>query len=230
MFFFDPLYLLFMIPGLALSLWASFKTKRTFNKYAQIQSSSGYTGARAAQIMLERQGITGVTIKPVAGDLTDHYNPADKSLALSERVYSGTSLSAIGVACHEAGHAIQHASSYAFLNFRSAVVPLVGISSNFSYFILIAGMFMASKSLILAGAVLFAVVTLFTIITLPVEWDASARAKKAMISANLLSPTEQVGASRVLNAAFMTYLAAAVSSILTLVYFLLRAGVFGNDD
>ena len=228
--FFDPIYFLFLAPGLALSLWASWLTKSTFNKYKEIPGSKGLTGAQAAQIMLERNNVHGLRIEVSQGFLSDHYNPATRSLHLSPDVYHGRSLSAIGVACHEAGHALQHAQSYALLGFRSLIVPAVGFSDNFSYIIIFAGMFMHSKTLMIAGCILFAVTTLFTIITLPVEWDASARAKVAMERAGLVSGPEAQHAGKVLNAAFLTYLAAAVSSILTLVYYLLRSGLLGGDD
>jgi uncharacterized protein len=231
MFGIDPVYCLFLIPGLLLSLFASWMTKSTFNKYSKVRGSKGLTGAEAARIMLERNGVYDCRIEPVSGFLTDHYDPRDKTLRLSEEVYSSRSLSAIGVACHEAGHALQHAMAYPFLTMRSTLVPLVGICSNLGYFIIIAGLvFIHSKELILVGCVLFAVSTLFTIITLPVEWDASARAKRAMLTAGLVSPQESVHSGKVLNAAFMTYLASAISSVLTLLYYLMKAGVIGGGN
>lgn len=225
---FDPWYFLFVGPGLILAFIASAMTRSTFAKYSRVHSGNGFTGAQAARKMLEGSGVFDCTIEPVSGMLTDHYDPRTKTLRLSSEVYSSTSLSAIGVACHEAGHALQHASGYAFLTMRSSLVPLVGISSKFSYLVIIGGILFHSKALLLIGCGLFALGTLFAIITLPVEWDASARAKIAMVTAGLVSPQESVHACKVLNAAFLTYLAGAVSAILTLLYHLWRLGLIGG--
>jgi len=228
---FDPMYWAFIIPGLLLSLFASWKTKSTFNKYSRIRGSKGLTGAQAAEAMLQRNGVHDCRIERVGGMLTDHYDPRNKTLRLSDEVYGSTSLSAIGVACHEAGHALQHANSYAFLTMRSKMVPLVGVCSNLGYIIIIASLFfMQNKTGVLIGCVLFATSTLFSIITLPVEWDASARAKRAMVTAGLLSPQETSHAGKVLNAAFLTYLASAISSIMVLLYYLWRSGLIGGNS
>lgn len=226
---FDPIYWLFILPGLGLSVLASWMTKSTFTKYSRVRGSKGLTGAEAARIMLERNGVHDCRIEPVSGMLTDHYDPRAKTLRLSSEVYGSTSLSAVGVACHEAGHALQHASSYPFLMMRSTLVPMVGLCSNLGYIIIIAGLiFLHSKPLLLVGCILFATSTLFTIVTLPVEWDASARAKKAMVTAGLVTPQESSHAGKVLNAAFLTYLASAITSILTLLYYLWRSGLIGG--
>ncbi len=231
MLFFDPVYLLFALPGLLLALAASFFTKSTFSKYSKVPSSSGYSGAQAAQRMLNYAGVNDVRIEMIGGFLSDHYDPSNKTLRLSPDVYDGDSLSSIGVACHEAGHAIQHAHAYAPLMLRSALVPITGISSSLSYFVIIAGMFMHSQGMILFGAILFSAAVLFSIVTLPVEWDASARAKKLMVRAGIVGSRESHDAGSVLNAAFMTYVASAVSSLLTLLYYLFRAGaLFGGGD
>jgi uncharacterized protein len=229
MFFFDPVYLLFAVPGLILAMAASFYTKSTFAKYSKIAASTSLTGAGAAQRMLNAEGIYDVKIELVDGFLSDHYDPRDKTLRLSTDVYTQNSLSSIGVACHEAGHAIQHAHSYGPLALRTTMVPATNICSSLSYIVIIAGFFL-SKELILIGAILFSVAVLFSIVTLPVEWDASARAKKMMVSAGIVSPDEAAMAGHVLNAAFLTYVAAAVSAILTLLYYLMRSGVFGNNE
>ncbi len=226
---FDPVYFLFIIPGLALSFIASYYTKSTFKKYQEFRGSKGLTGAQAAEEMLRRNGVYDCRIELTQGFLSDHYDPTCRTLRLSPDVYSGYSLSAIGVACHEAGHALQHAESYAFLKMRTAMVPLVGISSTFSYIVIAVGFFFHAKAFVGIGLILFAVAFAFSVVTLPVEWDASARAKKAMISAGLLAPREVDGASKVLNAAFLTYFAAAVSSLLVLLYYLLRFTQM-NDD
>jgi Zn-dependent membrane protease YugP len=230
MLFFDPMYLLFALPGLILAGFASFYTKSTFKKYSKIANSKGITGAEAAKRLLLNSGISDVSIEQVGGFLSDHYDPSSKTLRLSPDVYSSNSLSAIGVACHEAGHALQHANGYVWLNARSLLVPAVNVSSNFSYIVIMAGMFMHSQSLVLLGAILFSGAVVFSVVTLPVEWDASARAKELMVDADIVDRNEASSAGTVLNAAFLTYVASAVSSLLTLAYYLMRAGIFGNDD
>ena len=226
---FDPMYFVFLAPGLALSLYATWKTKSTFSKYSKIGSQKRMTGAQAA-LMLQRNGIDGVKIEPTNGWLSDHYDPRKKVLRLSNDVYSSHSLSAIGVACHEAGHAMQDANGYAMLNLRSALVPVTNFSSIFSYIVMIGGFLLQFRGLILVGVCLFSVGVVFTLVTLPVEWDASRRAKIAIDEVGMLSPEESRHASKVLNAAFLTYLAAAITSLLTLVYFLFRLGILGGDE
>ena len=221
-----PLFLISAIPALLLSLYASWVTRSTFNKYSKVVAKNGMTGAQSARLMLEKNGVYDCKIEPVSGFLSDHYDPRSKTLRLSEKVYSANSLSAIGVACHEAGHALQHANGYAFLSFRSALVPLVGFTSNLSYLVISLGFIF--RPFLLVGCAIFAISALFAIVTLPVEWDASARAKKAMLTAGLLSPEETHHAGKVLNAAFLTYLAGAISTILTLLEYLYRAGFFNR--
>ncbi len=228
--FFDPLYFVFLAPGLALSLYATFRTKSTFSKYSKVGSRSGLTGAQAAELMLRRQGVSGVRIERSSGWLSDHYDPSKKALRLSDDVYSSQSLSAIGVACHEAGHAIQDAHNYGMLSLRTALVPATNFSSTFAYILLIGGFLLQFAGLIFLGVCLLSVGVVFSLITLPVEWDASRRAKLAMDEAGMLSPEENRHTSKVLNAAFMTYLAAAVTSVLTLLYYLMQLGIFGGDE
>jgi hypothetical protein len=225
---FDPLYLLFALPGLLLSLWASFYVKSTFARYSRVASRRGLTGAEAARLMLEGAGVRGVAIERARGWLSDHYDPVSRSLRLSEAVYGSPSLAAIGVACHEAGHALQHASGFGMLGLRSAMVPATHIGSKLSYVFILIGFLMHNQRFILMGAILFSVAVLFSLVTLPVEWNASARAKEAMVRVGVVSVGEADAAGRVLNAAFMTYVAAAVSALLTLLYYLWRAGVFGG--
>ena len=227
---FDPLYLIILAPGLALSLYATFRTKSTFSKYSKVGSRSGLTGAQAAELMLKRHGVSGVRIERSGGWLSDHYDPSKKALRLSDDVYSSPSLSAIGVACHEAGHAMQDAQGYGMLSLRTALVPATNFSSTSAYIFLIGGFLLQFSGLIFLGVCLFSVGVVFSLITLPVEWDASRRAKVAMDEAGMLSPEENRHASKVLNAAFLTYLAAAVTSVLTLLYYLIRLGVFGGDE
>lgn len=226
--FFDPMYLLFILPGLALSMWASFRTKSAFEKYSRVPSARGLTGAQAAQILLDRAGLHDVSITRSHGFLSDHYNPLNKSLNLSEAVYGSSSVAAIGVATHEAGHAIQHAQKYAPLWLRSTLVPTANIGSSIGYLVMIGGLFLGMTNLVLAGAVLFSMVLLFQIVTLPVEFDASNRAKQLVLEYGIVSPSERQGVDRVLNAAALTYVAAAVSTLLTLLYFLMRAGLLGG--
>ena len=224
----DPLYLLFSVPALLLSMLASFFVKSTFNKYAKVTSSSGLTGAQAADLMLKASGVTNVKIEHVNGFLSDHYDPSVNTLRLSDAVYGSNSLSALGVACHEAGHALQKANNYAPMGLRTLLVLPANLGSKFSYVLILGGAAMQQPMLIKAGIILFTAAVAFSVVTLPVEWDASARAKKALVSAGILQPSEREHAGSVLNAAFMTYVAGAISSLGTLLYYLLRAGVIGG--
>jgi Zn-dependent membrane protease YugP len=226
--FFDPLYFIILAPGLLLSLWASFRVKSAFNKYSQVRSARGLSGAEAAAEMLRNAGITDVQIVPTSGMLSDHYNPLNKTLNLSEGVYSSRSIAAIGVATHEAGHAIQHASHYAPLWVRSALVPTANIGSGVGYIVMVLGLMFASANMVLAGALLFSAVLLFQIVTLPVEFNASNRAKQLVVEQGIIAAQEREGMDRVLNAAALTYVAAAISTLLTLLYFLLRSGLLGG--
>jgi uncharacterized protein len=228
MFFFDPMYMLFILPGLALSMWASFRTKRAFEKYSRIRSGSGLTGAQAARIMLDRAGLHDVKIQRTHGLLSDHYNPMTRSLSLSEAVYDTPSIAAIGVATHEAGHALQHAQKYAPLWLRSTLVPTANIGSGLGYLVMVIGLFMNATNLVLLGALIFSTVLLFQIVTLPVEFDASARAKELVVADGIITSNEREGVDKVLNAAALTYVAAVISTLLTLLYFLMRAGLLGG--
>jgi len=229
---FNMSYMLWvMLPGMVLSGLASMMVKRTFAKYEQVGTMSNMTGAEAARLMLERQGVTDCKIEPISGRLSDHYDPRDKTLRLSEPVYNARSISAIGVACHEAGHALQHATGYKFLQMRSKLVPVTNISSKMAMPVLMVGMLIMSLTpalgtpVVLIGVALFSAAVIFSVVTLPVEWDASARAKTAMVQANIVNSQEASGASNVLNAAFLTYLASAIASIMTLLYYLHRTGL-----
>ena len=234
--FFDLTYLWFILPALALSLWASFRVKSAFKKYSRVRAMSGLTGAQAARAMLDRAGLTEVTVTRSRGMLSDHYNPLNKTLALSEGVHDSASVAAIGVACHEAGHAIQHARGYKPLWLRSALVPTANIGSKLGYFVMFGGLILMSmgnfgfgKSAVMIGAVLFSAVLIFQIVTLPVEFDASARAKRLAVEQGIVIQAEREGMDRVLNAAALTYVAAVVSTLMTLLYFLLRAGLLGGS-
>ena len=225
---FDPLYLLFIAPGLALSLWASMRVKSTFNKYSKVRSMRGLTGAQAAQELLRGAGITDVTIVRSQGMLSDHYNPVNKTLALSDPVYDSDSVAAIGVATHEAGHAIQHARHYAPLWVRSALVPTANIGSSIGYMVMLFGLFLSSQNMVLVGAILFSAVLLFQVVTLPVEFNASNRAKALVVQHGIVTMDERRGVDAVLNAAALTYVAAAISTLMTLLYFLFRSGLLGG--
>ena len=216
-------YMLFIAPALILAGLATLYTKSTFSKYSRRRAASGMTGAQAASRLLREQGLHDVSIEPVRGFLSDHYDPTSKTLRLSPDVYGSTSLSAIGVACHEAGHALQHARGYAPLGLRTALVPLAGFGSNAAYFLAFMGWMLHAAALFKLAAIVFTAVVAFSLITLPVEWDASARAKRLMVSSGIVSPREQEGAGSVLNAAFLTYVASALTAILSLIYFLLQS-------
>ncbi|HEX9940722.1 MAG TPA: zinc metallopeptidase [Thermoanaerobaculia bacterium] len=220
---FNSTYFVFILPALALSLWASWRTQAAFKKYSRVRTVRGLTGAQAAQEMLRSGGIFDVQVVPTRGFLSDHYNPANKTLALSEAVYASNSVAAVGVACHEAGHALQHARDYKPLYLRSALVPTAGIGSSAGYIVMIAGLLFQSANLIYFGALLFSAVLLFQIVTLPVEFDASARAKRLAVENGIVLPQEREGMDKVLNAAAMTYVAAVVSTLMTLLYYLLQA-------
>jgi Zn-dependent membrane protease YugP len=226
--FFDPMYLLFIAPALALSLWASFRTKAAFKKYSKVRTARGLTGAQAARAMLDGAGIHDVQIQAARGMLTDHYNPVNKTLNLSEGVYASNSIAAVGIACHEAGHAIQHAEHYGPLWLRSTLVPTANIGSSVGYMVMLFGLIFHAANMVLFGAILFSAVLLFQIVTLPVEFDASNRAKRLALNNGLVLEQERVGMDRVLNAAALTYVAAAVSTLMTLLYFLMRSGLLGG--
>jgi len=220
---FDPMYLVFMIPGFLLSLWAQLKVKGAFKKYSQIASSSGMTGAQIARTILDSNGVTGVRIELANGMLSDHYDPANRVLRLSEPVFHGRSVAAAGIAAHEVGHAIQHKMAYSPLVLRQTLAPLAMIGSNVSWLLLLGGVFLQWSGLMWAGVGLFSLAVLFTLVTLPVEFDASRRARELLPQLGLVSGSDRDGVSAVLSAAAMTYVAAAATAILQLVYFILRA-------
>ncbi len=230
MFFIDPLWLLVSLPGLALSLWASYRVKSTFKRYSQVPSMSGMSGAEAARELLRRKGITDVRVEPVQGFLSDHYDPAARTLGLSPDVFHGRSLAALGVAAHEAGHAIQDASGYAPLKLRSLVVKPAAIGSNLGVIIASLGLFTQVGGMVWIGIALFSAFVAFTLVTLPVEFNASSRAVAALRQTGVISGREAEGASAVLRAAALTYVAAAVTAILQLLYLLWRAGFLGGSS
>jgi Zn-dependent membrane protease YugP len=234
--YFDPMYWLVIGIGLVLSLWAQFRVKSSFATYSRVPSRSGMTGADVARRILDANRITGVTIEPIRGQMTDHYDPRTRTLRLSEPVYGSHSIAAAGVAAHEVGHAIQHADGYAPLKFRSAWVPVANLGGGLSMFVIMGALAMGGvatatgRSLATLGVLMFATTTVFTLVTLPVEFDASRRALKTLEAGGLMPREELTGARRVLSAAALTYLAAFVSSLLTLLYWMFRLGVVGGRD
>lgn len=222
MFLFDPLYLAIVAPTLLLAVWASWRVKSIFTRYSNVGLRSGMTGAQAAAAVA-RSGGADVTIERHQGFLSDHYDPRTKTLRLSPEVYDGRSISSVAVGAHEAGHAIQDSHGYAWLGFRSHMVPMTQIGSNLWIYVFFAGLIFRYPPLINLGILLFGLVVVFQLVTLPVELDATKRAKLVLASSGIVStPEEALGVNRVLGAAAMTYVAAALSSIATLVYLLMR--------
>ena len=222
--FFDPLYFLLLAPALALSLWAQWKVKHNYSKYSQVPSSTGLTGAQVARTILANNGLHNVRIEEVGGFLSDHYDPASKVLRLSPAVYAGRSIASAGIAAHECGHALQHAAAYGPLALRQTLAPAAIWGSNLSWIFIMVGLLVHSlSSLAWVGIGLFSVAVLFSLVTLPVEFDASRRAKAVLPNLGLVSSSDRDGVAAVLNSAAMTYVAAAATAILQLVYFILRA-------
>lgn len=222
--FFDPRYLLFMIPGLIFMLWAQSKVKGNYQKYSKVRNTANVTGAQAARAVLDANGLQNVAIEPIQGELTDHYDPRTRVLRLSQGVYGVPSIAAIGIAAHEAGHAIQHAKAYTPLKVRTAIVPAVSIGSNLGFGVLFLGVILQNPTVAWVGVGLFALATVFALITLPVEFDASNRAKAALVQVGLVDGgvgggEESKGVANVLNAAAWTYVAGFAASLLTLLYY-----------
>jgi Zn-dependent membrane protease YugP len=230
MFGIDPLYWMMMAPVLLLSLYASIKVKSTFNKYSKVTTGRGLTGAEIARQILRNNGLGNIDVVETDGFLSDHYDPIKKIVRLSREVFNSKSVASIGVAAHETGHAIQHAKAYRPLMLRNAIAPTASIGSNLSWIIIMAGFFFGALGIVKLGIVLFSIVVVFQLITLPVEFNASAKAKEILYSQGILNSNELAGVSKVLSAAALTYVAAAASSIMTLLYFLIRAGFLGNRD
>lgn len=234
---FDLMYLVFVGPFLLLSFWASYRVKSTFNKWRAYENSRRYTGADVARAILNASGCADVKVEHIAGSLSDHYDPTSRTLRLSDDTFASTSVAAAGVAAHEAGHAIQHKVSYPFLNFRSAIVPLASFGSRISWTLIMIGfllMFFVQSSLgyyaAWAGVLLFSTVVVFQLITVPVEINASTRAKQILKEMQFVGPRESEAVNQVLNAAAWTYVAAALTGVAQLLYFLFRLGAFGSSD
>lgn len=227
MLMFDPMYFVFIGPALLLALVAQVWIK---SAYASAQRMPApLSGAAAARHVLDSAGLTGVDIEQIPGHLSDHYDPREKVLRLSGEVYSSRSLAAVGIAAHEAGHAIQDAHQYLPLVVRNMAVPAATFGGNFSFLMLIGGVLLGMKPLILVGIALFAAVVFFQVVNLPVEFDASARAKAQLVALGIVDPQEMTYVNRVLNAAALTYVAATLQAILTLLYYILRFSG-GSDD
>jgi Zn-dependent membrane protease YugP len=222
-------YLIFILPAFLLSLYAQFKVKSTFNHYSQVRSVRGYSGADVANTLLQRNGMGGkIRIQAIAGSLSDNYDPRSYTLNLSETVYGNNSIAAIGVAAHEVGHAIQHNQKYGPLELRHALVPVTNLASSASFPIIFIGMLMNSLNLLLLGIILFSAVVAFQLVTLPVEFNASRRAVLQLSEAGLISNDEVPMVKKVLGAAALTYLAATLSAIANLLYYVMI--FMGNSD
>lgn len=223
MFYFDPAYLVFALPPMLLALWAQFRVKSAFSRYSQVRTQSGVTGAQAAMQLLRRGGLGNVSVEMTHGMLSDHYDPQSKVLRLSEDVFNLPSIASVGVAAHEAGHAMQDKNNYFPLAIRSAMVPAVSLGSWLGPLLFMAGLFLhgvLGSSLAWAGLILFGGTALFALVTLPVEFDASRRAKELLVSQGIVSQREMEGVNAVLDAAALTYVAAAAQAIMQVLYYL----------
>lgn len=228
--YFDPLYMIILGVGFALSAGASFWTKSAVRRWSQVPTSRGMTGAQVAAAILRAEGISDVTIEQVGGFLSDHYDPRSKTLRLSPDIYGGRSVSSAGIAAHEVGHALQHAQGYLPMRMRQAMVPVANVGTNLGIWLVIIGVMIGATGLSAVGVALFAGFVLFTVVTLPVEFDASLRARRVLEQHQLLGGEELTGVRKVLTAAAATYLAAAVSATLQLLYWLMRSGLLGGRD
>jgi Zn-dependent membrane protease YugP len=228
-FFAQNLYWVALIPIFILSLAAQIQVSGNFRRYSAVRNRRSLTGAQAAAAVLQAHGVRDVAIRPCGGSLTDHYDPRDNTIYLSENVYGSPTIAAVGVAAHEAGHAVQYAEGYGPVRVRTAIIPASQIGSKFSFILLLAGMFLYSQALFFAGIVLFSLTTLFQLVTLPVEFNASHRALETIEGAQLLDDDEIGGARSVLRAAAMTYVAALLMSVLQLLRFALIFMGRGGD-
>ena len=226
MFFLDPMYFLFMIPPILFMLYAQHKVSSTYKKYSRVASERRVTGAQAAYTLLRAHRLNEVKVEATKGRLTDHYDPRHKVVRLSEGVHSSPSVAALGIVAHEVGHAVQHNVGYAPMRIRSALVPAASLGSNLGYIFIILGFILYAFSRVgfflniaWIGVLLFAAAVLFALVTLPVEYNASHRARQMLRSAGLISPREYQGASAVLSAAALTYVAALLQAVATLAYF-----------
>jgi uncharacterized protein len=227
---FDPLYMIFMAPVFVFSLIAQWLVKSRYRRYSQEALRSGMSGADIARRLLAANGITDVPVEETSGWLSDHYAPLERKLRLSADVYNGRSVAAAGIAAHETGHAIQHASGWAIMNAWQALAKPAAVASNLAFMVIFVGFMMTAAGLIKLGIALFSILVLFQIVTLPVEFNASSRAKRLLYEHGIVRGEEYQGVAAVLGAAAMTYVAAAAASVAQLLYFLLRAGLLGRRD
>ncbi len=231
MFFFDPMYFVFALPPLLFVMWAQSQVKGAFDKYRQVRNYQNMTGADVAAFLLRSKGLGDVRIEPVAGSLTDNYDPTSRTLHLSQDVYSVPSVASMGVAAHEVGHVVQHYTDYAPLKARSLLVPAVNLGSTIGYLFFLAGIFIGMSGLVWAGVAFFSLGLVFSLVTLPVELDASNRAMAMLQSNGLVGTEEYSGARAVLNAAAWTYVAAVASALGNLLYFVYIAlGMSRRND
>lgn len=229
LYYYDWSYLIFMLPLMIFTLVIQGIMNSTFRKYSAIRNSRGITGAQAAERVLMQNGVTGVRIEPVQGSFTDHFDPRTNVIRLSEPVYNSNSIAAVGVACHEAGHAVQHAQGYLPNKIRSVILPAANIGSKLSWIFIIAGLITSAlQPLLYVGIILFSAAVLFTLATLPVEFNASSRALKCIKETAMLSESEYTGAKRTLQAAAMTYVASAATAVAQLLRLILIAGRRNN--
>ena len=224
--YFDSTYLI-LIPAILFSLWAQSQVKNTYARYSK--EFAGLTGAEAARMVLEMNGVTGVTIQPIAGELTDHFDPRTNTISLSQDVYDVTSVAAVGVAAHEAGHAVQYAVGYSPIKIRTAIIPVTQIGSYLSWPLLLIGLLLGSETLAMAGVLLFCAVVAFQLVTLPVEFNASNRALDALGASGYLKEEQLNGAGKVLRAAAMTYVAALAQAVAQLLRLLMIANRSRRD-
>jgi uncharacterized protein len=224
--FFHPMDFLIII-AFGLSIWAQFRVKGTFKKFAEVPVSSGMTGVEAARRMLDANGLTNVPVEHIPGTLTDHYDPIARTVRLSDPVYFGNSIASLSVACHEVGHAIQHKVSYPMLVARHRMFPVVNLVSGSAPFLLLGGFLFKMSGLILLGIIFFSAAVAFQLVTLPVEFNASSRAKAQMVNMGFITNNEESGASKVLGAAALTYVAAALISVLELIKYVM---IFRSSD
>ena len=228
-FYYDTIYWIVLIPVLILSVYAQIKVSSTFNRYGKVPNRRRITGAQAAYEVLRSNGVTGVDIRPCSGSLTDHYDPRSNTIYLSQPVYNAATVSAVGVAAHEAGHAVQYAQAYGPIQVRSAIIPVTQFGSKFAFIALMLGLVLYSQPVFALGIALFGLTALFQLGTLPVEFNASARALRTIDGALLLDEEERRGAKRVLTAAALTYVAALLMSLVQLLrYLLIFASRGGN--
>lgn len=229
------MYFVFMIPGIILMLWAQSRVKGSYAKFSKIRNDVNMTGAQVARHILDSNGLQNVPVEAVKGELTDHYDPSKRALFLSEGVYGQPSIAAMGIAAHEVGHALQHAQAYTPLKVRTAIVPAVNIGSQLGIFVLIAGIVLQITGLAWAGVALFALSTIFALVTLPVEFDASRRARQQLVNLGLVDGglergQEGRGVGTVLNSAAWTYVAGFAASLLSLLYYVSLVTGMGRDD